>query len=219
MTTRNVMGNSSRARGVRSLAAAVVVLVAALSLTACNPDQLGAAAIVDGKVITTDSLQSATRDYLAIVPDGDRAQVQQRILERLILSRVIAKAARKNDVGVSTGAVAKQRDLIFQTTKNRRGLVQALAKEQSPIVLPPGYIDQWVRDQLLFRRIVVKLAGTASPDTDAASTAGSNELATIGKTMKIEINPRYGTWNPTRGIQAQLSGGLAKTASQLNAEQ
>jgi hypothetical protein len=37
--------------------------------------------------------------------------------------------------------------------------------------------------------------------------------------MKIEVNPRYGTWNPRSGsIDALVSGGLANTAKQLNAK-
>jgi hypothetical protein len=210
---------SSGARaGRRSVAAAVVALLATVSLTACSPDQLGAAAIVDGNVISTDSLQSSARAYIAIVPNGDATQLQQRVLERMILSRVIAKAARENDVRVSTGTVAAQRDKFYATTRNRSGLVKALASQQPPIIIPPGYIDQWVRDQLLVHKIVVKLAGGEDPSSATATARGSSTLSATAKAMKIEINPRYGTWNPNRGIEAQVSGGLAKTAAQLNSQ-
>jgi hypothetical protein len=209
---------SSRVRRVRrSLLVAVVALLASVSLAACNPDQLGAAAIVDGNVISTDTLQTSARDYLAIVPNADRTQVQQRILERMILSRVIAKVAADNQVNVSTGTVAKQRDQLFKTTKSRNGLVAALAQQQTAVIVPPGYVDQWVRDQLLFRKVVTKLAGSDDPSSAAASARATSALAAAGKTMKIKINPRYGTWDPNRGVQALLSGGLAKTAAELTA--
>lgn len=210
---------SSRVRGLRrSLSAAVIALIASVSLAACSPDQLGAAAIVDGSAISTDSLQTSASDYLAIVPNADRTQVQQRILERMILSRVIAKVARANQVSVSTGTVAKQRDQLFRSTKNRRGLVAALAQQQTTVIVPPGYVDQWVRDQLLFQKVVRKLAGSDDPAGAAASARATSALAAAGKTMKIEINPRYGTWDPNRGVQALLSGGLARTAAQLTAQ-
>lgn len=212
------MDNSSRMRGLRRrLAVATVALVATVSLTACDPDQLGAAAIVDGSVVSTDSLQSSARAYIAIVPDADRAQVQQRILERIILSRIIAKAASDNDVHVSKGAVAKQLDLFIQQTQSRRRLVMALASQNS-VIVPPAYVDQWVRDQLLVRAIVTKLAAGEDPTTAAANDRGTSALTATAKTMKIEINPRYGTWDPDRGIAGQLSGGLAKTAKQLTAK-
>jgi hypothetical protein len=210
---------SSGVRGLRrSLTVAVVALLASVSLAACSPDQLGAAAIVDGSAISTDSLQKSASDYLAIVPNADRTQVQQRILERMILSRVIANVARDNQVSVSTGTVAKQRDQLFQTTKNRRGLVAALAQQQTAVIVPPGYVDQWVRDQLLFQKVVRKLAGSDDPTSAAASARATSALSAAGNTMKIEINPRYGTWDPNRGVQALLSGGLAKTAAQLTAQ-
>jgi hypothetical protein len=220
------MQNSSHLHVLRSsgvhglqgrLVAAVVALLATVSLTACDPDQLGAAAIVDGSVISTDDLQSSARAYVAIVPDADSSQLQQRILERIILSRIIAKAARDYDVHVSTGAVAKQRDLFIQQTRGRRRLVAALASQNS-VVVPPAYLDQWVRDQLLVRAIVTKLAAGADPSTAEANDRGTAALSATAKTMKIEINPRYGTWDPDRGVAGLLSGGLAKTAKQLTAK-
>jgi hypothetical protein len=220
------MENSSHLHGLRSsgvhglrgrLMVAVVALLATVSLTACNPDQLGAAAIVDGSAISTDDLQSSARAYVEIVPNADSAQLQQRILERIILSRIIAKAARDYDVHVSTGAVAKQRDLFIKQTRSRRRLVAALASQNS-VVVPPAYLDQWVRDQLLVRAIVTKLAAGADPSTAEANDRGTAALSATAKTMKIEINPRYGTWDPERGVAGLLSGGLAKTAKQFTAK-
>jgi hypothetical protein len=214
------MDSSSRVRAARrSLAAAVVALLATASLTSCSPDQLGAAAIVDGDVFSTETLQSSARAYIAIVPSGDSTQVQLRILERMVLSRVIAKAARDNDVHVSAGAVAKQRDAYYETTKNRRGLITTLASQQNPIVVAPGLVDAWVRDLLLAHKLAVKFAGSGDPSGDAASARVTSTLSSTAKTMKIEINPRFGTWNPNRGVEALVSGGLAKTAEQLNAKQ
>jgi hypothetical protein len=213
------MENSSRSRGLRrSLATAVVALLATLSLAACGPDQLGSAAVIDGTTISADTLQSYARAYLAIVPNGDRAQVQQHILEEMIYSRIIAKAAKKNDVHVSTGAVARQLEVFFKQTKDRRGVVAALGGQQPPVIVPPGYLDQWLRDQLLYHKLVVKLSGGDSTTVEA-SARGSNALSSAAKSMKIEINPRYGSWNPKTGsINALVSGGLANTAKQLNAK-
>lgn len=196
-----------------------VVLAALLSaavLSACNPDQLGAAAIVDGTVVSTSDLQADTRAYLALVPDGDKSQVQQRILERIVISRVIRNLARRQGLHVSTGTVADQRDEILASTKGRTALVRQLAAQQTPTVLPPSLIDLWVHDQLLYRKILTKLGG-GDPTSNTAAARGTKALVAESQRMKIEINPRYGTWNPRRGIEAQLSGGLAKTSAQLAA--
>lgn len=206
----------TRSRNVRrSLVVAVVALLATVSVSACDQKELGAAAIVDGHVITTDELQSATRGYLEVVPDGDKGEAQLRTLERMILSRIIDEAAAQQDVRVRTGAVAKQRDEILVSTKGRKGLVLALSQQQSPTVLAPSLIDRWVRDQLLYSRIVATVAGTGDPASQVAAEKGSQTLIAAGRSMDITINPRYGTWNPEKGVVGLLSGGLSKTAAQL----
>jgi hypothetical protein len=216
------MTTTTRSTGARRVArgfvASLVALLAAVSLTSCNSDELGAAAIVDGKVITTDQLQAATQSYFATVPSADKKTAQLRILEQMILSRVVAAAARKENVGVTKGTVAKQRQLIFTSTKGRKGLVRALATQQNPVVLPPSLVDSWIRDQLLFRKITTKLANGGDPQSAEASQSGSRALIAAGKSMNIKINPRYGTWNPNRGVQAQVSGGLSKTVTELTAK-
>lgn len=212
----NICTRARRTRRALGTALAAVLMVVALG--ACNPDQLGAAAVIDGTVVSTDTLQSDTRAYLAAVPNADKSQVQQRILERIVLSRVIAKAARRAGVHVSVGTVADQRAQIFASTKNRAGLVKALATQQSPTIIPPSYVEQWIKDQLLFRKIVTKLAAGGDPQSQEAATKGSNTLIATGKSMKIEINPRYGSWNPDRGIESLVSGGLSSTAAELSAK-
>jgi hypothetical protein len=211
------MKSSSRARRVRSsLTAALVTLVAIVSLSACSPDQLGSAAIVNGDVISTTSVQTNAREYEAIVPNSDPKTVQQRILEQMILTKVIAQAASKHGVHVSTGEVTTQLASFYAQTKNKAGLITALATQQPPRVIPPGYVEQWLKDQLLIRGIVTKLAGSLDPTSDAASARGSKELSATAKSMKIKVNPRYGTWDPNAGITALVSGGLSSTAAELN---
>lgn len=169
------MENSRRARGLRrSLATGVAALLASLSLAACSPDQVGAAAVVDGTRISVDRLQSSARAYLAVVPNGDPAEVQQHILEEMIFSTIIAKAARANDVHVSDGAVAKQLAVFYKQTKDRRGLVAALAAQQPSVIVPPDYVNAWLRDQLLYHKLVVKLANGG----DAATAEASARAAT-----------------------------------------
>ena len=73
-------------RLTRTAAALAIALVAAAGLSGCSDQRLGAAAVVDGKLISTDDVQKSTRDYLKIVPGADPAQVQRDVLQRLILA-------------------------------------------------------------------------------------------------------------------------------------
>lgn len=203
----------------RVLVAATVALLAGGALTACNPDEVGAAAVVDGTAISTDELQSATQSYLAAVPGGNTGQVQLRILERMVLSEVIDEAAREQGVAVRAGTVARERDRAFSSVGGgRKGLVRALAQQQSPTFVAPVQIDRFVRDQLLYNKILAKVAPGVDPTSTEASTKASNALVRASRRMNITINPRYGSWSAQRGILPEISGGLSKTAAQLNAK-
>jgi hypothetical protein len=200
----------------RTAAALTVALAVAAGLSGCSDQRLGAAAVVDGKRISTDDLQQATRGYLRIVPGADSAQVQRDVLQRIILSAVIDKVARREGVGVSAGKVAAARDDLIKSTGGRKGLIRALAGQQQPSVLAPAYLDRWFKDQLLFRRITVKLARGGDPTSAVETNKTSTLLSRTARSMDIEVNPRYGRWSLRRGVVALQSGGLSQTAAELN---
>jgi hypothetical protein len=133
----------------------------------------------------------------------------------MILSRVIDRAAQREDVSVSAGEVATERQQILSSVGGRTRLVQALAEQQPPTVLAPSYLDRWTRDRLLFGKIAEKLGGGQDPTSAEAGEAAGNALVSSAKAMKVRVNPRYGTWNPEQGLQAVLSGGLSRTVEEL----
>lgn len=197
-------------------AAALAVVLAATVLTGCSTqERLGAAAVVDGHRITTDEVQSATRAYLALVPEAEKRNAQLRILERMILSRVIDAEARKVGVHASPGEVARQRDDLLASVGGRKGLIRQLGVSQSPVVLAPSYVDRWFRDRVLYTKIVEKLGGTTDVRSQSALRKANAALVSTGRSMDIEVSPRYGTWNARTGLTPLDSGGLAKTADQI----
>lgn len=201
-------------RLTRTTAALAVALVAA-GLTGCSvQERLGSAAVVDGHRITTSELQDATNGYLRLVPDADKSNAQLRILERMILSRVIDAEARTVGVHATPGEVAKERDDLLRSVGGRKGLVRQLAAGQSPVVLAPSYVDRWFRDRVLYLKIAKKLGGGAA-NTQQAAQRTTQQLIATGRSMDIEVNPRYGTWNPRRGVTPLVSGGLSQTAAQI----
>lgn len=195
--------------------AALAVAVVAAGLTGCSvQERLGSAAVVDGHRITTSELQDATNGYLRLVPDADKSNAQLRILERMILSRVIDAEARTVGVHATPGEVAKERDDLLRSVGGRKGLVRQLAAGQSPVVLAPSYVDRWFRDRVLYLKIAKKLGGGAA-NTQQAAQRTTQQLIATGRSMDIEVNPRYGTWNPRRGVTPLVSGGLSQTAAQI----
>ena len=204
-------------RLTRTAAALSLALAVTAGLSGCSADRLGSAAVVDGSSISTAELQQATQGYLEVVPGAEPGEAQRRILERMILSRVIDEAARKQGVHASAGAVAKQRDDVLASTGGRRGLVAQLANQQQPVVLAPSYVDRWFKDRVLYTRLARSYANGGDPTSGETLTRTSAALLAAGRAMDIEVNPRYGTWNPRRGVSPLVSGGLSQTAAQLNA--
>ena len=203
-------------RLIRSATAGAAALLAATALSGCSADHLGAAAVVDGHRISTDELQKATRGYLAAVPDAESGEAQLRILERLILSRVIDAEANKLDVHASPARVAKERDRLLPSVGGRKGLVRQLASGAQPIVLAPSYVDRWFKDRVLYTRIARTLARGGDPSSNANINRTTRALIKTGRSLDVEVNPRYGTWDARNGLTALVSGGLSKTAAELN---
>ncbi len=208
------MITSSRLR--RSLVTAVVALLAGAALTACNPNQVGSAAIVDGKPISTDTLQAATRAYQDAAGNTAVKNAQQKILQQMILARVVARAAKEQGVGVRTGAVVRQRDAVMRSIGGGRpALVRAL-EQQTRTTVAPSQIDAWVRYRLRINRILAKIDPGGDPTSQVAADKLRKVLTKTSNEMDIQLNPRYGTWSPTRGVQPLISGGLSQTAAQLS---
>lgn len=200
----------------RRLLSALTALAAIYAVSACGPAQVGTAAIVDGDAITVHQLQDDTQAYVSLLPATDKGVAQLRILEGKILSRVIDRAAATAGVSVSDGAVAAQRARdLSQVGGSRDKLIETLGQQQQ--VVPPAGIGRWVKDRLLFAQIAAKVANGGDPSSQAASAAAGEALRKAAASMKIRVNPRYGVWDPTRGVQALTSGGLSRTAAQLKA--
>ena len=189
-------------------------LLAVTSLTACRVDQVGTAANIDGESISVEELQDATRDYLAAVPSGDSGGAQQAILQQLIVSAVIEKAADTAGVSVTAGEVAAQRDQVLASVREparaakisaRAFISRQLSQGEQPAVVAPARLEQFIRDQLL-----------ASKLSEGDSAAANEALQAASKETDVEVNPRYGRWDPAQGLAPLISGGLSSTVDELS---
>lgn len=216
--TRTAEHRPARAR--RRAAVLVVAGLLAAGVTGCSPDRVGSAAVIDGRPVSTDELQSATRDFLEVVPQGDAGAAQRAILQRMIVSAVIDEAARAAGVRVPDGQVAAERDAVLQSVGGRQGLIRTLAGSEQPTILPPQDIDRWVKDRLLFNALAEEIAGgplePQAPETQQALNQANADLSAASERVEVEVSPRYGSWDPQTGITPLVSGGLSKTVAELD---
>jgi len=204
----------------RAAALLVAAGLVAAALSGCSPDKVGSAAVIDGRAISTDDLQSATRSYLEVVPAGNAGEAQRAILHRMIVSAIIDEAARDAGVRVSPGRIARERDDALESVGGRKALVRALAQSQQPTVLAPVDIDRWIKDRLLFSAMAEKVAGgpviADDPDSQDAVNQVNTDLGDSAERVDVEVSPRYGSWDPQNGLSPLVSGGLSSTAAELN---
>jgi hypothetical protein len=200
----------------RGVAVAAAALLAVTSLSSCRADQVGTAAIVDGQSISVDELQDETVSYLEAVPSGNAGDAQHAILLQMIVATLVQKAADSAGVTVSDGEVAAQRDQALDSVREpaaeakvspRAYLSRQLAESQTAAVVPPNQLEQFIRTQLLASKL-----GENDP-------AAANEAITgAAADADIEVNPRYGRWDPQQGLAPLVSGGLSKTVEELSGD-
>jgi hypothetical protein len=196
------------------LAVAAAAALAVMSLASCRTDQVGTAAIVDGESISVEQLQDATQGFLEAVPDGNSGNAQQAILQQMIVSKVIQNAADSAGVTVSDSEVAAQRDQVLDSVREpaeaanvsaRDYVSRQLSSNQTGAVVPPDDLEQFIRDQLLASKL-----GENDP------AAGNEALMAAARETDVEVNPRYGRWDPQQGLAPLVSGGLSKTVEELS---
>jgi hypothetical protein len=150
------------------------------------------------------------------VPKGNAGDAQQAILQQMIVSAVVAKAGDTAGVSVSAGEVASQRDQILDSVRagakaakvsERVFVSRQLAQSQNATVVPPSQLDQFIRDQLMASKL-----GQNDP------AAANEAIIAAAADTKVEVNPRYGRWDPQQGLAPLVSGGLSKTVEELSGD-
>jgi hypothetical protein len=195
--------------------AVLAVTFMSATLTGCNADQVGAAAIIGGRPISVEELQAATQDYLELVPNAPQGEAQARILDSMIRSEVIAAAARAGGVSASAGEAAAVRDRAIAEFGSRTRLVRTLAQGENGQVIPPGHIDRLARDIVLQDKLLQKLARGRDANSPEVGDEARKAFAAAARSLDIEISPRYGTWNADQlALSAGIGGGLSKSVAE-----
>ena len=209
-SARRPAGSSRRApRTAAASAAAAAVLL----LSGCNANEIGAAAVIDGKRVPIDQVQSSAREVEQAVENADGAAVQRAVIVDLVRSRMIDRVAAAEGVSVGQGEVDQFLAALDQQAGDRKQLEQAFATE---LRLPPSQLRSWARGALVQQALGAKLV--PGDDADQAvqqrrQQAVGARLAEQAKAAQVSVNPRYGAWDPDQLVIAPLpSGGLAEPA-------
>ena len=65
-------------------------------------------------------------------------------------------------------------------------------------MVAPPYIDRWFKDRVLYTKLVRAYADGGDPTSTEALTRTSDALIEAGRSLDIEVSPRYGEWTPAQ---------------------
>ncbi|MFJ6012660.1 SurA N-terminal domain-containing protein [Streptomyces sp. NPDC092952] len=189
-----------------ALTVSAALLVGVPTLAACGSEtHPGAAAVVGGERIEVSALQgqvaavraaqNETKDAAQLVDKS--GQLGRAKLHSMIFDRVLDRAAADAGVTVDRVEIQQMRKAAEAQTGGATGL-RTVMLQQSWVA--PGQIDAVLREQVQ----LTKLAATLGVDLQqpAGQQAVGEALGKASKALRVDVNPRYGTWDSK---QAQLA--------------
>lgn len=187
----------------RRVAAVASSAALAFVLTACDADQVGAAAVVGGDRITVSELQDHVREVVAMMPDaeatGDQRDTQLTVLNRMIGFQLRDHIAANAGITVTEAEVDEfiAEQLIPQAPDG--DLTPLLAQN----LLTEATLREAVREVIVLQRV-------------GGQEAYVQALIEASEEVGVEVNPRYGSWAGA-GIE-DVSGSVSEQAG-LDQEQ
>ncbi|MER5626585.1 SurA N-terminal domain-containing protein [Streptosporangium sp. NPDC002544] len=180
---------STRVRVILAVAAAGV------ALTACSPNQIGAAAVVGGERISSSELSKNVREYEeALSKAGVSASqlqfqdsVPQLVLFQLANAKQYTKVAESKGITVTDGEI----DQVIAGQGGQEKFEQQMLQQ----AVAPSHAREFMRSQVLISKLVAKYGGGTD---EAAIQRGQQQAIKDLQAMPITWNPRYGQLNRQR---------------------
>jgi len=194
---------------------ALLGVISVLALSGCG--KVDSAATVGDITISQASAQSIIDEVLAERTKIDTAGLQIQTgnalnrsqLRFTIVTTLFDEIAKELKLEISSTEIEKAKaDLIAQS-----GGQEALAKNLVAAEIAPSNFDNYVRAIITSNKLqeALKASGVSDADVSARITQLINAKAAE---LKVEVNPRYGTWDQDTGdIVATDAAGSAVVPS------
>jgi len=174
----------------RRALAGLAATVAVVALSACAPIQAGSAAIVGTASLSENTLTQLSKEVIAVATKTSAAVPQPDTLNQRVVS-VWVDDQLTNALATQLGVTASQTsvdNVLGRFTPDQIAQIQL----QSGIA--PSMLQDVARSAVLRQEIVQKLAPSGSQTQQSAALAKAYQ-DTASK-LGVNINPRFGTWNP-----------------------
>lgn len=185
------------------LVATVILSVAVLTGCSDSPKLAGSAIIVNGKAIPASIVseridkvraQIQVTDPTLITEVPSLVQISQRAVDHFVLVSLLEEVVAREGINVTDLDVAAYRDEVF--AKYAQETVEAQLASQNSV--PADDVDGFMYEILVQRALMEKL--TPGADNQTQFLAMAEYLTTLSQELEVELNPRFGKWDPANLI-------------------
>lgn len=172
---------------------------AALLLAGCaTTEKAGAAAIIGETKIPSSLVTNQVNEVRVDIENTSLELLQdlptmtllsQMVIDRLVLEEILKVAVADMNIEVTDAEVGEYRDFVFRNY----GEAEVKAQLASRNGVAEKYVDAYMYDILVQRDIMNDLAPGMPEEVQAAALY--KYLSGIAKDLKVEVSPRYGTWD------------------------
>lgn len=206
----------------------IAAAATAVTLTACGPVQMGAAAIIGTERVPTSTLSdyvSALNSVYQAHPDlqarasAKPAQMPQQVLTWLVQFRVIDEVARRYGVQVTPGDAQGTLSALTSQAGQQLGTPLSTTEYMMLNGLPPSLMGEFGHFLATYQKVVLIFTGGKNPSSlssaqlQAASQRFRADIRAAADRLNIKINPRFGQLNVSQLAIAPTPDRLSKPES------
>jgi hypothetical protein len=185
------------------LVATLILGVAVLTGCSDSPKLAGSAVVINGKVIPASAVAERVDKVRAQIQVTDPAlisevpsliQINQRAVDHFVRASLFEEAVAREGIKVTDRDVAAYRDEVF--AQYSKEAIEAQLAAQNAV--PADDVEGFMREIMIQRILMEKLAPGA--DNQTQFVAMTDYLTALSDELGVELNPRFGTWDPSNLI-------------------
>lgn len=185
------------------LVATMVLSVAVLTGCSDSPKLAGSAVVVNGKVILASEVSERVDKVRAQIQVTDPAlitevpsliQINQRAVDHFVLVSLLEEVVAREGINITDLDVTAYKEEVF--AQYAKETIEAQLASQNAV--PADDVDGFMYEILVQRALMDKLAPGA--DRQTRTQALFDYLTILSTELNVELNPRFGKWDPTNLI-------------------
>ena len=181
------------------LVATLVLCVAVLTGCSDSPKLAGSAVVINGNVVPASSVADRVDKVRAQIQVTDPSlisevpsliQINQRAVDHFIRAALFEEVVAREGINVTQRDVEAYRDEVF--AQYAKETIEAQLVSQNAV--PADDVEGFMREIMIQRILMEKLAPGA--DNQTQFLAMTDYLTALSDELGVELNPRFGTWDP-----------------------